>query len=144
MAVADVRWHHATLAAGSTALLGVATWAGCTPIQAPTREHLFVIPQGTWARRMKGEDVPLLPDRIYLTLGVRDILVLRNQDDVPQIFGPTLMMPGQSLSLPFAVAAEHTFACTAHASGQMTVIVEPTPSAPWSRIWWRARQWLRQ
>ena len=46
---------------------------------------------------------------------------------MPQIFGPALMMPGQSFRLPFEQASEYQFACTAHASGQMTVIVDPNP-----------------
>ena len=74
------------------------------------------------------------PSEIRLTLGVRDVLVLRNLDDVPQIFGPTLMMPGQSFRLPFAVALAIQFACTAHVSGQMTVVVEPEPATPWARL----------
>ena len=65
---------------------------------------------------------------------------LRNLDDVPQTFGPTILMPGQSLRLPFEKAAEYQFACTAHASGQMTVAVEPEPAWPWQKIHWRARQ----
>ena len=32
--------------------------------------------------------------------------MLRNLDEVPQIFGPTLMMPGQSFRLPFEVGIE--------------------------------------
>jgi hypothetical protein len=63
-------------------------------------------------------------------------------DEVPQIFGPTLMMPGQSFRLPFESAAEYQFACTAHASGQMTIIVEPYPDSPWARLRWRVREWL--
>ena len=55
---------------------------------------------------------------------MRDVLLLKNLDDVPQIFGPTLMMPGQSFRLPFAVASSYSFACTAHASGQLVVVVE--------------------
>ena len=51
-------------------------------------------------------------------------------DDVPQIFGPTLMMPGQSFRLPFEVASSYQFACTAHASGQMTVVVDEQPDTP--------------
>ncbi len=91
---------------------------------------------------MSGSNTQILPNEIYLTLGVRDILVLRNLDDVPQIFGPTLMMPGQSLRLPFDVAASYTFACTAHASGQMTIIVTAHPASPWARIrWWLAESW---
>src|ERR1700760_4899604 len=120
--------------AGSS-LAGLA-WAGFTPIRAASRDQIFEIPRGTWARRMSGEKVKILPDHIRLTLGVRDILVLRNHDDVPQIFGPTLMMPGQSFRLPFERAAEYQFACTAHASGQMTIIVEPNPTTPWSRVFW--------
>jgi len=89
---------------------------------------------------MAGSRTEILPDRILLTLSLQDILVLQNQDDVPQIFGPTLMMPGQSLRLPFAVASEYQFACTAHASGQMTIVVQPYPSSPQARLMWRARR----
>ncbi len=115
---------------------------GFTPIQSGSRDEIFAIPKGTWARRMAGDKVEILPDHIRLTLGIRDILVLRNQDDVPQTFGPTLMMPGQSFRLPFERAAEYTFACTAHASGQMTIVVEPNPTTPWARIRWRLVEFL--
>jgi hypothetical protein len=119
-------------------------WAGSTPVASASRNEIFEIPRGTWARRMSGDKVEILPDHIRLTLGVRDILVLRNRDDVPQIFGPTLMMPGQSFRLPFEQAAEYQFACTAHASGQMTIIVEPNPATPWARIRWRTRELLHR
>jgi hypothetical protein len=115
---------------------------GFTPIRSVSRDRIFAIPKGTWARRMAGDQVEILPNHIRLTLGIRDILVLRNQDDVPQTFGPTLMMPGQSFRLPFERAAEYTFACTAHASGQMTIVVEPNPTTPWARIRWRLGELL--
>jgi hypothetical protein len=120
--------------------LGASGWAGFAPVHSDSREALFEIPKGTWARRMAGDGVEILPSEIRLTLGVRDVLVLRNHDDVPQIFGPTLMMPGQSFRLPFAVASSYQFACTAHASGQMTIIVEPFPETPWARLRWRLRE----
>jgi hypothetical protein len=130
----------------SLLLLGCAfaltAWAALAPIRSASRDEVFEIPKGTWARRMAGDKVEILPDRIRLTLGVRDILVLQNQDDVPQIFGPTLMMPGQSFRLPFALASSYQFACTAHASGQMTIIVEPFPETPWARLRWRVRELL--
>jgi len=122
------------------ALLGIAF----TPIASGSREQVFEIPKGTWARRMAGEKIETLPDHIYLTVGVRDILVLQNRDVVPQTFGPTLMMPGQSFTLPFERAAEYQFACTAHASGQMTIVVDPYPATPWARISWRSRALLRR
>jgi hypothetical protein len=125
------------IAAGALAALA---WVGSTPIRSASRDQIFEIPKGTWARRMSGNPVEILPDHIRLTLGVRDILVLRNRDDVPQIFGPTLMMPGQSLRLPFEQAAEYQFTCSAHASGQMTISVDPYPATAWARIGWRARE----
>ena len=125
--------------APAAAALGVVGWAAFAPIRSPSREEPFEIPKGTWERRMSGDPVEILPSEIHLTLGVRDVLLLRNLDDVPQVFGPTLMMPGQSFRLPFEVASSYQFACTAHISGQMTVIVEPMPESPWDRLRWRAR-----
>ena len=113
-------------------------WAAFAPVRFEAREELFEIPQGTYARRMAGEPVAILPDEIHLVLGVRDILLLRNLDDVPQIFGPTVMMPGQSFRLPFGVASTYSFECSAHPSGQMAVIVHPAPDSAWNRLAWRA------
>lgn len=113
------------------------------PVSYDSPEEIFTIPKGTWAQRMAGDSVSILPDKIYLTLGVRPILVLRNLDDVPQIFGPTLIMPGQSFKLPFDLAADHQFECSAHASGQMTVVVDPEPTLGWPRLQWRIKNILR-
>jgi hypothetical protein len=125
------------------ALIGASAWPAFAPIESPSREEVFAIPKGTWARRMAGDPVEILPSEIRLTLGVRDVLVLENHDDVPQIFGPTLMMPGQSFKLPFAVASSNYFTCTAHASGQLLVVVDPFPDTPWARLSWRVREALR-
>ena len=123
------------------AVLAALGWAGLAPLDVPSRDELFEIPKGTYARRMAGDKVEILPSQIRLTLGLNDVLLLRNLDDVPQVFGPTIMMPGQSFRLPFEKAAEYQFACTAHASGQMTIVVEEEPVMPWSRIHWRIREW---
>jgi plastocyanin len=130
-------WIAVPLAAALAAL----GWAGFAPVSVPSRDELFEIPKGTYARRMAGDKVEILPSKVRLTVGLNDVLLLRNLDDVPQVFGPSIMMPGQSLSLPFEKAAEYQFACTAHASGQMTVLVEPYPAMPWSKIRWRIREW---
>ena len=134
------RWIAAVLAPP----IAVAGWAGFAPIEVSTREALFEIPPGTYARRMSGNLVDILPSRITLTLGLNDVLLLRNLDEVPQQFGPTIMMPGQSFRLPFEVASENQFDCTAHSSGTMTVIVEPEPVWPWQKIRWRLRQWTNK
>ena len=120
-------------------LAAALAWSAVAPVRSSSREQVFEIPKGTWAHRMAGQPVAILPDHIHLTAGLRDILVLRNRDDVPQIFGPTLMMPGQSFTLPFDRPAQYVFACTAHASGQMTIVVDAYPGDPWARIVWRAR-----
>jgi hypothetical protein len=127
----------------AVAALGAIAWAALTPITFASREEIFEIPKGTWARRMSGDKVEILPSRVYLTVGIRDVLLLKNLDDVPQIFGPTLMMPGQSFSLPFEMASSYQFACTAHASGQMTVVVDEQPNTPWRRLVWRTRRIFR-
>jgi hypothetical protein len=131
------RWHWCVFPLIAGALVPLA-WAAVTPVQFGSREEVFEIPKGTWARRMSGDKVEILPAQIRLTLGVHDVLLLRNLDDVPQVFGPTIMMPGQSFRLPFEVASSYTFACTAHLSGQMTIVVEPQPLSPWARLRWRA------
>ena len=123
------------------ALLAVLGLAALAPIEPATRDEPFEIPKGTWARRMAGDKVEILPQTIRLTLGVHDVLLLRNLDDVPQVFGPTVIMPGQSFRLPFEVASTYSFACTAHASGQMNVVVDPHPQPGWDRLRWRAENW---
>ncbi|HXS28641.1 MAG TPA: hypothetical protein VN730_13325 [Steroidobacteraceae bacterium] len=133
-----VRPLLSTVVAGSA--LAVLGWSALTPVRSASREQIFEIPKGTWARRMSGAKVEILPNHIHLTLGVRDILVLRNHDVVPQLFGPTLMMPGQSFRLPFEQPAVYTFSCTAHASGEMIISVDPYPSSPWARVGWRAQE----
>lgn len=118
-------------------------WAALAPVRIESREALFEIPGGTWARRMSGDPVEILPDTIYLTLGLQDILWLKNSDEVPQIFGPTLIMPGQSFKLPFELASEYLFVCSAHSSGQMTIIVDPEPVRGFERLLWRIRKLAR-
>ena len=126
------------------ALIAVLAWAAYAPIRADSRDALFAIPKGTWARRMAGNAVEILPDRIDLTLGLNDTLLLHNDDEVPQQFGPVVIMPGQSFRLPFEVASTYSFACSAHASGQMSVVVAPTPAPGWPTLQWRWRQWQRR
>jgi hypothetical protein len=133
--VKALRWIGAAFV---IALFGIVTWAAIAPVTFASREELFEIPKGTWARRMSGDKVEILPSRIDLTLGVHDVLLLRNLDDVPQVFGPTVMMPGQSFRLPFEVASSYSFACTAHLSGQMTIVVAAQPLSAWDRLSWRA------
>lgn len=121
-------------------LFGGLAWAALAPIGAVSHEELFEIPKGTSARRLAGEHIEILPQTIRLTLGLNDVLVFRNADSAPHIFGPTLIMPGQSFRLPFEQASTYSFQCTAHANGQLNVIVEPNPAPGWERLRWRWRK----
>ncbi|MES2889608.1 MAG: hypothetical protein V4739_16565 [Pseudomonadota bacterium] len=134
-------WRLATTGSLAVALVAGLAWAALAPLSLASRDELFEIPAGTYARRMAGDAVEILPDTIHLTLGVNDVLLLRNLDEVPQIFGPTLIMPGQSFRLPFEVASTYSFACTAHASGQMSVVVSEPPAPGWSTLKWRWQRW---
>jgi len=144
----EVRSRRRPLATASALLVATIvaalTWAALAPIEPASRDELFEIPRGTWARRMAGDKIEILPDTIRLTLGINDVLLLRNLDDVPQVFGPALIMPGQSFRLPFEVASTYSFACTAHAKGAMSVIVDPGPDKGWPTLHWRTRHWLQR
>jgi hypothetical protein len=139
------RWTSAVrrrrLAALPVALaLAVLAWASLAPIGSVARESVFEIPPGTYAHRLAGEHAKIFPQTIRLTLGRNDVLVLKNGDSVPHIFGPTLIMPGQTFRLPFEAASTYTFQCTAHPNGGLSVIVDPEPRLGLARLRWRWRQ----
>ena len=117
--------------------VGALLWAALAPLAPVVREQLYEIPQGTSERRLAGEDLDILPHTIRLTLGRNDVLALKNNDKAPHIFGPTLIMPGQTFRLPFTTASTNSFVCTAHADGQLTVVVEPEPTPGLERLRWR-------
>ncbi len=128
-------WLPLALAA---AVVATTAWAALSPVESVAREQVYTIPKGTFARRMAGENLDILPSQIRLQIGVKDILVLENRDDVPQLFGPVLIMPGQNFRLPFGRASRYQFACSLHANGQLEVIVDPAPEAGLPRLLWRA------
>jgi hypothetical protein len=118
-------------------VLGGFGWAALAPAAGAAREAVYEIPRGTSARRMAGEKVDIFPQTIRLTLGLRDVLVLKNADVVPHVFGPTVILPGQSFSLPFSQASTYSFECSAHPNGGLSVIVQDGPAPGWERLRWR-------
>jgi hypothetical protein len=130
-------WKSSIVAALALLVLGGLGWAALAPVEAASHDELFEIPEGTSARRLAGEDVEILPQTIRLRIGLNDVLVLKNSDKAPHIFGPTLVLPGQTFRLPFSTPATYSFLCTAHADGQLNVIVEPGPAPGWERLHWR-------
>jgi len=128
-------WVLVALACGA---LCATAWAALAPIHSDSREQVYAIPKGTWARRQAGEKLDIIPAEIHLTIGAKDVLIMINDDDVPQLFGPVLIMPGQSFKLPFRRASTYLFACPLHTSGLLTIIVDAMPDAGWQRLRWRA------
>jgi hypothetical protein len=124
---------------GLVALVGTG-WAAFAPLPPLPRERVYVIPKGTAARQASGQTVRPLPSRIQLLLGVQDVLVLRNEDDAPQSFGPIQLRPGQTYRVPFQVPATFDFACSAHEDGQVAIVVRRPPRPGWERAWWRATE----
>ena len=129
-------------------LLGMArdAGAGTEPEELPLRSAAKKVPTPApeVLRSLKGDPaVDLAPSlsRRARSVAVRAAsrVVFTNND---RILPPTILMPGQSFRLPFSVASENRFECSAHSSGQMLVVVEPEPVWPWQKIRWRVRHWL--
>ena len=103
-------------------------WGSYNQWQAK-RNVTFVIPAGD------GQAQPAVnfPDEIVLTLGVRDTIIIENQDDVTHSFGPFVIGPNATLTKRFQTPVTYEGACTFHQNKQMRLIVNP---APWSIADW--------
>ena len=139
-----VRPRRAVWCLSALAVFGLAAagWMAVAPLPSERREVVFVIPKGTEARGAAGEAPNALPARMRFTLGVRDILVLRNEDDRPQSFGAVPLAPGQTYRVQFRTAAEFQLACSAHEGGRVSIVVEPAPAPGFARLAWRIRTML--
>jgi hypothetical protein len=114
------------------ALLGAAV----APLHYPTRERLLEFPHGAAVLRGR-PDAAAVPAEILLTLGVRDVLLLRNRDLAPHVFGQVLVLPGHVVRLPFEQAGDYPFACDVAPGARVTVRVLPQPDPGWARLRWR-------
>jgi hypothetical protein len=112
--------------------LAAAGWAALAPLPALPKERVIVIPKGAAALGPQP-----FPSDIRLTLGLQDVLVLRNEDDRPQLLGGIEVGAGQSLSIPFFRVQDFQLACSAHPSGQLRISVSAKPAAGLERLWWR-------
>jgi hypothetical protein len=92
------------------------------------RQRVYVIPAGTAAGKVT-VDFPLV---IELTVGVEDVLIIDNQDEVMHNFGPFSIAPHTQLTQEFDRPMEFQGVCTFHANQQMTLRVNP---APWYIFW---------
>jgi hypothetical protein len=106
-------------------------WAAVAPLRYASREQLLEFPRGA-AR------VPVqVRAEVRLTLGVQDVLLLRNRDVAPHVFGQVLVLPGHAVRLPFEQAGDFPFACDVAPGARVVVRVKPQPDPGWARLRWR-------
>ena len=115
-------------------LLTLLLWAALAPLRYPTRELALDFPQRGAALPASP---PPVPARLHLTLGVRDVLLLRNRDRAPHVFGQVLVLPGREIRLPFEQAGDYPFACDAAPAARVLVRVLAQPDPGWARLRWR-------
>ena len=136
-----MRFLSGALAAlGGLALLGALGWAAVGPLPARAaadRELRYVIPQGAAQQGARGQGPVGLPSELRLQVGVRDILVLRNEDTEPQQIGPVALAPGQTYRIQFSQPAAIQLACSFHQGIGFVLFVDPPPGPGWERLRWR-------
>lgn len=141
-ALAHARRHRLPSLLLVIALLALA-WAALAPVSAKQRNHVLEITQGTLARRLAVDIGGALAPTVRLTLGVRDVLHVKNNDSAPHYLGAVLLAPGEELRLPFEQASQREFSSSAHFGGKLTVVVEPWPDPGSARLRWRTLEWLQ-
>ena len=113
-------------------------WGALAPLRYPSHERLFEIPpDALGAGRQPAARRVALPRVLTLTLGVQDVLLLRNRDRVGHVFGPLQLRPGQDFRLPFEQPGNYVYACPAVAGGELLVRVVRSPDPGWERLRWR-------
>lgn len=115
-------WPLAVLAAG---LLLVLLWGMLWPLRGDSHELPFDV---------RGRETPAA---VRLTLGVQDVLLLRNRTGAPLVFGPVQLAPGGEFRLPVEEAGEQDILCPALPGGVLRVRVVPMPDPGLDRLRWR-------
>ena len=111
-------------------------YGALAPLREPSHERSFTFPHPQTAAGAPAR-VQALPRDIRLTLGVQDVLLLRNLDRRPHVFGPLQLRPGQEVRLPFEQAGQYLYACPDVAGGVLKVSVVRQPDPGWERLRWR-------
>lgn len=83
----------------------------------------FEIPNGTAARKARGEVVEIVPAELVVHVG--DTIRIINNDVENHIVGVFFVGAGEILTQQFQSVGELTGDCTVHPSGSFTLRVEP-------------------
>ena len=134
--------RHTLLATIVVLTVVVSVYAAMAPIPQTSREHVLEITRGTQARRSAGDITGALPLTVALTVGVRDVLHIKNNDVTPHFFGAVALAPGEAIKVPFDEPGTREVASSAHFHGSATVQVDAWPDPGVARWRWRLREWL--
>ena len=124
--------------------LTAAGWAAFAPFPERSRALTYVIPPGTAARLKAGEPFNVLPSPIHLTVGIRDVLVLTNDDEAVHQIGPIVLGSRQTYRIPFRRPGRFQYACSLHASGTLNLVIAPEPATGFTRLGWRLDQLIER
>jgi hypothetical protein len=123
------------------AVLGLTVlWSMLAPVKGGSHQLLLAFPPGVTVSGMA------VPGEIRLTRGVQDVLLLRNSDRVPIVFGPLKVAPGRDVRLPFSDEGVFEYVCPPVLGKVVRVRVVAAPGPGWGRLVWRLsslRQWVR-
>lgn len=116
-------WRRLLLAVAALLFVSAAT-SGWWFWREANRELVYRVPPGTIARLAAGEQVEILPPTIELKRGVRDVLIIRNDDVQAITVGPYKIQPGQQFRQRFFNAGTFDMLCTLHESTSLKVVVQ--------------------
>lgn len=103
-------------------LMSLLVWFFATQYET-MRRVVYVIPPGVGS----GQVTLDVPDEIVLTLGIKDTIVIENQDNVVHTFGPFVVAPQTTLTQRFYNVVNYQGVCTFHQKRQMSLVVKPAP-----------------
>ena len=115
-----------SIAGGAVLLLIALSWFSFGQFQT-IRTVKYSIPQGTQQSLENGRPGVQFPDTITLTVGLKDTIIIENQDDVIHVFGPFVVGPHSTLRKRFDTPVVYEGACTFHQDEHMRIVVNPAP-----------------
>jgi hypothetical protein len=113
-------------------LLPTLLWSALAPLPRTSHERSFIFPAAAPGARHLA-----LPREVGLTLGVQDVLLIKNLDRQPHVLGPLQLLPGEQFRLPFEHVGVFAYACPDVPGGTLRVRVAPLPDPGWQRLRWR-------
>lgn len=125
-ALRPVLARHWPLASLAGALLLILLWGMLAPLRGSSHELPFEVRGG-----------PEAPSMVRLTLGLQDVLLVRNRTGAPLVFGPVQLAPGAEFRLPVEDLGEQAIPCPALPGGMLRLRVVPMPDPGLERLRWR-------